>query len=66
MKLDSRPARLMTCQEIAEMVSVTPQIIYKLVKKKQIPHVRLGKIIRFKNDVIERWLESSTVHEQSS
>jgi excisionase family DNA binding protein len=56
----------MTCQEIAEMVSVTPQIIYKLVKKKQIPHVRLGKIIRFKSDVIERWLESSTVHEQPS
>ena len=53
--------RLMTAGELAEYLSVPRGSIYNMVYERRIPHIKLGRRVRFRRDEIDRWLEERRV-----
>lgn len=53
----------LTVKEIAEYLGLSVDLIYKLVRQKQIPHIKIGARILFKLSSIEKWL--SELEEES-
>lgn len=50
--------RLLTAKEVAELIQVNPSWIYAAVRANQIPHVRLGRYVRFSESAIDQWLHA--------
>jgi excisionase family DNA binding protein len=53
---DRGRTRLLTAAEVADRLSVTPGWVYAATRANRLPHVRLGRYVRFRADAIERWL----------
>jgi excisionase family DNA binding protein len=49
-------SRLLTAAEVADRLSVTPGWVYAATRANRLPHVRLGRYVRFRADTIDRWL----------
>jgi excisionase family DNA binding protein len=49
--------RLLTADEVASLMQVTLAWVYAESRRDALPHVRLGRYIRFRRSAIERWLE---------
>ena len=47
--------KIMTLEEVAEYLRVTPQTIYTWAQEKKIPAAKLGKEWRFKKSMIDQW-----------
>jgi excisionase family DNA binding protein len=50
-------ARLLNADEVAERLGMTRGFVYRLAREDRIPHVRLGRTYRFRDEAIARWLE---------
>ena len=48
---------IMTLEEVAAYLKVTPQTIYTWAQEKRIPAAKLGREWRFKRSVIDRWFD---------
>lgn len=48
---------MLTVKELASYLRVHTDVIYALVREKQIPHVRLGSRILFTKESIHNWIE---------
>jgi excisionase family DNA binding protein len=48
--------RLLTAEEIAQRLGVTPQWVWAQARAGLIPHVRLGRYRRFRESAVEAWL----------
>jgi len=50
--------KILTVEELASILHITPNSVYDMVKKNLIPYFKVGKmgrIIRFKADDINKW-----------
>ena len=56
---------ILTLEEIASYLRLTPQTIYKWAQEKRIPGAKLGKEWRFRKSIIDRWLDDQILHEDS-
>jgi excisionase family DNA binding protein len=54
------PVTIMTVHEVAEYLRMSDAKVYRLVKTKQIPVVRIGKAWRFRKDLLDDWLSQRT------
>jgi len=52
-----RRNRLLTVDEVAEYLQVKSSTIYQWTHMEFIPHVKVGKFVRFRLDRIDTWLE---------
>ena len=50
---------VMTVDQLAEYLQLHPQVLYRHIRKGNLPVSRIGKTLRFKRSVIDRWLEDS-------
>jgi excisionase family DNA binding protein len=48
--------RLLTVQEVADRLGVTKEWVWAQARAGRIPHVRLGRYRRFREEAIEDWL----------
>lgn len=48
----------LTVKELSSYIKVKEKTIYNLVSKSSIPHYRIGKLVRFKQDEIDSWMQS--------
>jgi excisionase family DNA binding protein len=48
-------SEIMTLEELAEYLKLTPQTIYTWAQEKRIPAAKLGKEWRFKKSIIDEW-----------
>jgi excisionase family DNA binding protein len=48
-------SEIMTLEEVAEYLKLTPQTIYTWAQEKRIPAAKLGKEWRFKKSIIDEW-----------
>jgi putative molybdopterin biosynthesis protein len=48
---------LYTIPEIAEMLKISKNKIYKLVRNGEIPHLRIQKNVRIRKKDLEAWLD---------
>ncbi len=53
--------RLLTIQQVATYVGLSHHTIYRLVSQRKIPHVKLGKVLKFDRTEIDRWIASHAV-----
>jgi excisionase family DNA binding protein len=49
--------KLLIASEVAEIMSVTEARVYELARRKMIPHIRLGRQVRFSEKVLHEWVE---------
>jgi len=54
-EIDKEP-RMMTTGEVAKYLRVSRVTVYRLVKQGEIPVSRISKHLRFRRDIIDRWL----------
>lgn len=47
--------RLLTAQEVAQLLSVPTSWVYAEARAGRIPHVRMGRYCRFARDSVEEW-----------
>ena len=48
----------MIIKEVSNYLSIKEKTIYSKVEKKEIPHYRIGRLIRFTKEEIDNWLEN--------
>jgi len=53
--------KLLTVNELADMLSVNPMTVRRMVKRGQLSAVRIGRAIRFEPTAIDAFLESVRV-----
>jgi excisionase family DNA binding protein len=56
----SEVGRLLTVGEVADLLQVAPSWVYQRTRRRgidRLPHIKLGKYIRFEEDAVLAWLE---------
>lgn len=63
---DSAPnPYLLTVPEAAQLLRISRNLAYELIKRGELPHVRLGeRIIRVPRHALEHWLEQQAAPRQ--
>jgi excisionase family DNA binding protein len=56
---------ILTLEEVASYLRLTPQTIYKWAQEKRIPGAKLGKEWRFRKSIIDRWLDDQILPDDS-
>jgi len=57
----AEPAKLLTVREVAELLSVPPSWIYERTRSRgvnRLPHLKMGKYVRFRLNEVEAYLET--------
>jgi excisionase family DNA binding protein len=49
---------LLTLPEVAELLRVSDKTVRRWMLSKRLPHVRLGRVVRFRQDELLRWIEA--------
>jgi excisionase family DNA binding protein len=47
--------------QVAELLNVREQHVYRLVYERRIPHVKVGRLLRFDPDELTLWIDSGRV-----
>lgn len=50
---------LLTAVEVARMLRVTPAWVYAATRQGTVPHVRLGRYVRYRRGAVLDWLAES-------
>ena len=62
MEGNSVNTRLMTLKEVAAYLRVTEKTIHRLLEKNAIPAVKVGRLWRFDNNALNKWLNENAVY----
>lgn len=57
-----------TVEELAEMLKVSPRTIQRIIERKELPAIRVGRQLRFRREWVGEWLKKNTLnrHEESA
>ena len=58
--------KLLTAKQVSEILEVKPKTVYEWVGKKEIPYVKIGRLVRFKKSEVFQWIESRTIRPRVS
>ncbi len=56
----SEDKKLLTVDDLSNLLKISKKSIYKNYKNWQIPYIKMGKIIRFNETSLKMWLNSKT------
>ena len=56
---------IMTIEEVASYLKVTPQTVYKWAQEGQIPGAKIGKEWRFRKSILDEWINTSILHSKA-
>lgn len=48
---------IMTAKQIADYLQINKMTLYKKIRLGEIPVIRMGRALRFKKNIIDKWLE---------
>jgi excisionase family DNA binding protein len=48
---------LLTAEEVATLLRVTPAWVYSETRRHRIPHIRLGRYVRYRRDALAAWMD---------
>jgi len=56
---ESSPAgdNLLTADEVAALLQVTPAWVYAETRRRRIPRLRLGRYVRYRRSALEGWMD---------
>ena len=55
------PPRLMGIDQVAAYLGLSPHTVYRFVSQRKIPHVKIGKLVKFDHLEIDKWISSHAV-----
>lgn len=58
--------KLLTAEEVADWVQLTPEWVQEQARRGRIPALRLGRFWRFEPDAVDRWLKYALVNDSSA
>ena len=61
----TRLDRLLTVQEICDLLQVPKTYVYWLTHRKRIPFIKMQGHLRFRESAIDEWLRAQEVHNAS-
>ena len=50
--------RLLTIDEVAELLRVSPRTVRRLIARRGLPHFRFGRVVRCSSGDLFRWLQA--------
>jgi excisionase family DNA binding protein len=53
---------VLTVKEVSELLQIHQSTVYKLIKEGKIPSFRIGSFLRFRTDLIERWMAEKSMY----
>lgn len=53
--------RLMSVKEAAAYTGLSPYTIYTMVSQRRIPYVKVGRLVKFDEAMLQGWLKQHTV-----
>lgn len=56
MKGESEMVKMLSPEQVSNMLEVKVSTIYQWTHQRFIPHIKLGRFVRFREDEIESWL----------
>jgi hypothetical protein len=56
-----KPESLWTVSDLARFLKISPNAAYKLVERRQVPHIRLNRKVLFDPQTIRNWLNQHVV-----
>lgn len=51
-------------KQVSSYLNIKPSLIYSFVESKEIPHYRVGRLIRFKKEEVDQWIKGHKVPSQ--
>ncbi|MFV2070698.1 MAG: helix-turn-helix domain-containing protein [Pirellulales bacterium] len=48
---------LLTARQAAEALAVSPRKLWTMTANREIPHIRLGRCVRYPVDDLQRWIK---------
>jgi excisionase family DNA binding protein len=62
---EPKPTKLLTAVEVAALLGVRTSWVYDRARHGGIPHVRLGRHVRFRLEAVDAWIEELEVESTS-
>ena len=50
--------KLLTAEEVADLMRVTRAWVYAETRRNALPHLRLGRYVRYRRSAIEEWMRT--------
>jgi len=58
-----RDALLVNAKDAARMLAISPRKLWALTASGDLPHLRIGRLIRYPSQELERWVERKTTQD---
>jgi excisionase family DNA binding protein len=52
---------ILTIPEVARYLKISKSKIYRLLSKKEIPHIKIGRNVRIRQTDLQTWVEKQTI-----
>jgi len=56
--------KLLSPQELSDVLSISIETVYAWTSQKRIPFIKMGRLVRFNVDEVNKWLEKQRVEAQ--
>ena len=53
--------KLLSPQELSDVLSISIETVYAWTSQKRIPYIKMGRLVRFNMDEVNKWLERQKV-----
>lgn len=54
-------SRLISIQEAATYIGLSPHTLYTMVSQRRIPFVKVGRLVKFDVGLLDAWIKQNTV-----
>lgn len=62
MRADVKDIQLLTVEELVQKLRLTKGAVYTMVARREIPHIKMGRRLRFDSEEISKWLDGQRVN----
>ena len=53
--------RLITIKEAGEYTGLSPHTLYAMVSQRRVPFVKVGRLVKFDVELLDKWIKQHTV-----
>lgn len=57
---------LMTINDVSQYLRISKANVYELAKQGRLPSIRIGKLWRFKKDLVDEWITGEIINRMKS
>lgn len=53
--------KLLDIESVASLMGISINTIYSWVNQRKIPHIKVGRLLRFRPETIQKWIEEREI-----